>query len=110
MDKLQTAIIHINVSVKNQIDRETFFACIEGSISISFTRWAYHIKTFFLETPIPVMHDIVLAGIFTFESLYFAHKKWDPEGYANNETTEWIKEMYYLQMGRAYELGPERFI
>jgi hypothetical protein len=108
MDKLQIAIIHINVSVKNQIDRETFIACIEGPVYLA--KWAYHIKTFFLETSIPMMHDIVLAGFFSFKNLYFAHKKWDPEGYANNETTEWIKEMYYLQMGRAYELGPARFI
>jgi len=109
MDKIQTALTHINISVKDQIDRDTFVSCIEGS-PLCFAKWAYHIKTFFLETPISRMHDIVLAGIFTFESLYFAHKKWDPEGYANNETTEWIKEMYYLQMGQAHELGPDRFI
>jgi hypothetical protein len=108
MDKLQISLTHINGSVKDKIDRDTFIACIEDLLFAK--KWAYHIKTFFLETPLPRMHDIVLAGILTFESLYFAHLKWDPEGYANNETTEWIKEMYYLQMGRAHELGPDRFI
>jgi hypothetical protein len=108
MDKLQAALAHINISVKDQIDRETMISCIDGSLYCA--KWTYHMATFFLETPISAMHDMVLSGIFSFEELYLAHQKWDPGGYANNETTEWIKEMYFLQMGRAHELGPDRFI
>jgi len=108
LDKLQIAITHINVSGKDPIDDETMVECINGSLF--HEKWSYHVKTFFLETSIPLMHDIVLAGKFSFKELYDAHQKWDPEGYANNDTTEWIKEMYYLQMGRAHELGLARFI
>lgn len=107
MDKLQRAIAHINVSAAKKIDRDTMIACIKGSLSIP--QWSYHVKTFFLETSIPLMHDIVLSGILSFEELHNAHLRWDPEGYANNDTTEWIKEMYYLQVGRAHELGHDRF-
>jgi len=107
MDKLQAIITHINASVKNRIDRETMVSCIKCIVRPA--KWSYHINTFFLETPISLMHDIVLAGIFSFEELYVAYQKWAPEGYADNETTQWIKEMYYLQMGRAHELGPDYF-
>lgn len=107
MDKLQVAITHINVSVKQQIDRDTMVSCLRGGVH---KKWAYHVLSFFLETPVHLMHDIVLAGTFTFEELYKAHQLWDEKGYADGETTEWIKEMYFLQMGSAHELGSARFI
>jgi len=56
-----------------------------------------------------VIHKIVLEKTFTFEELYNAYLKWDTEGIAWNETTDWIMEMCYLSTGRAYELDPKRF-
>lgn len=108
MNKLEIAIKHINVSVQDPIDQTTILFCIKGLLFD--TKWSYHVKTFFLETPIPVMHDIVLEGFFSFEELYNACQKWDPKGYSKNDTTEWIKEMHYLSLGRADELGIDRFI
>ncbi len=107
-DKLDMAIKHINVSIPSPIDRETFIACIKGDVSDK--KWKYHISTFLLETPIDLMHDIVLEEHFNFEELYRAKQIWDKEGYANGETFEWIKEMYYLVLGKADELGIERFV
>ncbi len=108
MDKLEKTIVHINTSVQVPINKKTLISCVQGRLFNK--KWSYHLKTFFLETSISLMHDIVLEGFFTFEELYTAYQKWDPEGYANNETTKWIKEMHYLSMGKAYELGIERFI
>lgn len=107
MDKLEKSIVHINVSVQLPIDKKTIISCIKGNLLDE--KWAYHIKTFFLETSISLMHDIVLSDFFTFSELYRTHQKWDPEGYAINATTEWIKEMHYLSMGKAHELGIDRF-
>lgn len=107
MDKLEKAIAHINASISNKIDRESMISCIQGEPD---DKWVYHVLTFFLETSVPLMHDIALSGVFTFEELYKSHLKWDSKGYANGETTEWIKEMCYLEMGRAHELGIARFI
>lgn len=65
MDKLETAIVHINVSIQDKIDKKAICSCIKG---VLFDQtWSYHVKTFFLETPISLMHDIVLSGFFTFE-------------------------------------------
>jgi len=104
----QKIISHINVSVSKQIDVETLVGCIKGTIHDEV--WSYHVKTFFLETSIRTMHDIVLAGFVTFAELYRASLRWDPEGYADGKTKEWVKEMYYLSVGRAAELGSDRFI
>lgn len=57
-----------------------------------------------------LIHEIVLSGIVTFEELMEAQKEWKAEEYADENTSDWIREMAYLRMGRAAELGIARFI
>ena len=108
MSPLKAALSHINVSVPVKIDEDTFVACIKGFCTNE--KWKGHIWSFFLETPVGLIHEIVLSGIVTFEELMEAQKEWKAEEYADENTSDWIREMAYLSMGRAAELGIARFI
>lgn len=108
MTPLETALLHINVSVLVEINESTFIACMKGSCTDE--KWKGHIWSFFLETPVGLIHEIVLSGVVTFKELMEAQKRWKAEEYAGESTTGWIREMAYLSMGRAAELGIARFI
>jgi len=108
MTPLKRALVHINASLPLAIDDLTFVACIRGTCSDS--KWRAHILSFFLETPIWLIHDIVLSGTFSFKELMDAQTRWKTEEYADGKTRGWIQEMAYLSMGRAVELGIARFI
>jgi|GEM_PF-1236841 len=108
MSPLKAALLHINVSVPVQITERTFIACMKGSCTDE--KWKGHIWSFFLETPVGLIHEIVLSEVVTFKELMEAQKRWKAEEYADERTTGWIREMAYLTMGRAAELGIARFI
>jgi len=108
MDTLDSAILHINVSTANKIDKETFVSCIKGPMLDEV--WSYHVHTFFLETDISIMHNLVLDEFFSFSELFKAHKKWDPQGIAKSKTTEWVEEMFYLSIGRADKIDINRLV
>lgn len=108
MNPLKMSLVHINVSTPVEIDESTFVACIKGSCTDK--KWKGHIWSFFLETPVGLIHEIVLSGVVTFEELMKAQKQWKAEEYADESTTRWIREMAYLSLGRAAELGIARFI
>lgn len=107
MNPLKKALIHINTSLPKEIDEETFVSCLTGSCIDK--QWKGHILSFFLETPIHLMHEIVLSGVITFEELMNANKSWKAEEYTDDEITRWIQEMAYLSLGKAAELGIARF-
>jgi len=108
MTPIKIAIVHINASLPREIDEGTFIACIAGICTDE--KWKGHVLSFFLETPAWLIHDIVLSGAFTFKELMIAQSRWKAEEYADETTTRWIREMGYLSMGRAPELGIARFI
>jgi hypothetical protein len=108
MTPTRIAIVHINASLPGEIDESTFIACITGACTDE--KWKGHVLSFFLETPVWLIHDIVLSGAFTFKELMMAQSRWKTEEYADETTTRWIHEMGYLSMGRAAELGIARFI
>ena len=108
MTPLKTALVHVNASLPMAIDEITFVACIKGTCRDQ--KWRAHILSFFLETPVWLIHDIVLLGDFTFKELMEAQIRWKTEEYADEKTTRWIQEMAYLSMERAAELGITRFI
>ena len=108
MTSLETALVHINASLPMAIDDATFIACIRGTCMDQ--EWRPHILSFFLETPVWLIHDIVLYGVFTFKELMDAQTRWKTEEYADEKTARWIQEMAYLSMERAAELGIARFI
>jgi len=108
MTPLRKALVHINASLPLEIDDKTFVACIRGTCSDP--KWRAHILSFFMETTVGLIHDIVLSGAFTFKELMAAQIRWKTEEYADGKTSGWIQEMAYLSMGRAAELGIARFI
>ena len=108
MTPLKTAIVHVNSSLPMAIDDITFVACIKGTCRDQ--KWRAHILSFFLETPVWLIHDIVLMGAFTFKELMDAQTRWKTEEYADEKTARWIQEMAYLSMERAAELGIARFV
>ena len=108
MTPLKTALVHVNASLPVAIDDITFVACIKGTCRAR--KWRAHSLSFFLETPVWLIHDIILSGVFAFKELMDAQTRWKAEEYADEKTTRWIQEMAYLLMGRAAELGTARFI
>ena len=108
MTPVNTAIVHINASLPREIDKNTFISCITGACTDE--KWNGHVLGFFLETPVWLIHDIVISGAFTFEELMKAQSLWKAEEYADENTIQWIREMAYLSMGKAAELGIARFI
>jgi len=108
MTPLKTALVHVNASLPMPIDDITFVACIKGTCRDQ--KWRAHILSFFLETPVWLIHDIILSGVFTFKELMDAQTRWKTEEYADEKTTRWIQEMAYLSIERAAELGIARFI
>ncbi|MCD6294434.1 MAG: hypothetical protein J7M20_05800 [Deltaproteobacteria bacterium] len=108
MTPVNTAIVHINASLLREIDKNTFISCITGACADE--KWKGHVLSFFLETPTWLIHDMVLSGAFTFKELMDAQTRWKTEEYADENTTRWIREMGYLSMGKAAELGIARFI
>lgn len=108
MSPLKTAIVHVNASLPKEIDEVTLIACIRNTCSDE--KWKGHILSFFLETPLWLIHDIVLSGVFTFKDLMDAQSRWKTKEYAGENTTRWIREMAYLSMGKAAGLGIARFI
>ena len=108
MTPVKAALVHINASLPMQIDESTFVACVKGSCTEE--KWKAHMLSFFLETPVYLIHEIVLAGAVTFEALMEAQRQWNTEDYADESTTRWIQEMAHLSLGRAAALGIARFI
>jgi hypothetical protein len=108
MNPLKMAIAHVNASLPGEIDETTIIACIKGTCTDE--KWKGHVLSFFLETPVSLIHDIVLSGVFTFKELMDAQARWKAEEYAHEETTRWLQEMAYLSVGKAAELGIARFI
>lgn len=58
-------------------------------------RWLPHIEAFFDEVSPEAIHDIVLAGIVSFEDLYRAARTWRV---TNASNIAWIKEMADLRL------------
>ena len=108
MTPVKTAIFHLNASLLREIDESTFIDCITGECTNK--KWKGHVLSFFLETPVWLIHDIVISGAFTFEELMDAQSRWKTKDYADDHTTRWIQEMAYLSMGKAADLGIARFI
>jgi hypothetical protein len=58
-------------------------------------RWRPHIEALFDEVSAEAIHDLVLAGLVSFEDLYRAARNWRVSD-AGNVT--WIKEMADLRL------------
>ena len=92
-DFLKIALGQINAACPDKIEAATLIRCIKGGQCDK--KWAPHIISFLEELHVPLIHDIVLSGIFDFEELSSAIDAW---GCLDGPTTSWIKEMAELKV------------
>lgn len=86
----------INAPRPHPIDARTFVRCL--TTSRPDARWRPHIEAFFDEASPEAIHDLVLAGMVTFEDLYRAARTWSA---IDGRNVPWIKEMADLRLARA---------
>jgi len=94
--KLKMALAQINAACAEDISGETLIACVKGDIDAP--KWRAHVVSFLEESPVELIHDLVLSGVFTFQELSDAIVAW---GCGDGETTRWIDEMATLGMETA---------
>jgi hypothetical protein len=83
----------INAPRPYPIDAQTLVHCL--MTSQPDVRWRPHIEALFDEVSAEAIHDLVLAGLVSFEDLYRAARNWRVSD-AGNVT--WIKEMADLRL------------
>ncbi len=94
------ALSTMNAPRPRWIDVETFVRCLYA-LEPDKT-WLPHMQAFFEEVSMGAIHDIVLAGIVDFETLYRAARIWGVveitwmEGYGS--VVPWIREMADLKI------------
>lgn len=90
---IEIAVRQINASCPEKINAALLVACLKAGTCRE--KWKPHIWAFLEELPIPLIHDIVLSGVLTFEELAGAVEIWECN---DGPTTEWIREMAALRM------------
>jgi hypothetical protein len=86
----------INAPRPHPIDAMTLMRCLTASRADA--RWRPHVAAFFDELSPEAVHDLVLAGLVSFEDLYRAARTWRMTDGGN---VAWIKEMADLRLARA---------
>jgi hypothetical protein len=86
----------INAPRPQPIDAKTFVHCLTTSQPEG--RWSPHIEAFFDEISPEAIHNLVLAGIITFEDLYRTARTWRA---TDGNNVPWIKEMADFRLARA---------
>lgn len=85
----------INAPRPHPIDAKTFVHCL--TTDHPDRKWRPHIEAFFDEVSVEAIHDLVLAGVVSFEDLYRAARNW---GITNGRSIGWIKEMADLRLAK----------
>jgi len=85
----------INAPRPHSIDVKGFIHCL--TTSRPEAQWLPHIEAFFDEVSAEAIHDLVLAGIVSFEDLYRAARNW---GVTDGRNLAWIKEMADLRLAK----------
>jgi hypothetical protein len=86
----------INAPRRHPIDAKTLMQCL--TTSRPDARWRPHVEALFDEVSPEAIHDLVLAGVVSFEDLYRAARTWRATDGGN---VAWIKEMADLRLARA---------
>ena len=94
--KVASILATINAPRPQPIDAKALVHCL--TTSRPERRWRPHIEAFFDEVAAEAIHDLVLAGIVTFEDLYRAARTWRV---TNGSNVPWIREMADLRLARA---------
>jgi len=90
---IEIAVRQINASCPEKIDAALLIRCLKAGKCEE--KWKPHLWAFLEELPIPLIHDIVLSGVLTFEEIAGATEIWEC---SDGPTTEWIREMADLRM------------
>ena len=93
--QLKSVLTTINVPRPTRIDVNSFIHCL-------FTRepeaqWRPHMEALFDEVSPEAIHDLVLAGIVSFEDLYRAARTW---GVTHGGNVGWVHEMADLRLAK----------
>jgi len=94
--KVQAVLATINAPRPHPVDANDLVHCL--TTSRPEPRWRPHLEAFFDEVAPEAIHDLVLAGIVTFEDLYRAARTWR---LTNGGNVPWIREMADLRLARA---------
>jgi hypothetical protein len=94
--KVETVLATINAPRLQPIDANELVHCL--TTSRPERRWRPHIEALFDEVAPEAIHDLVLAGIVTFEDLYRAARTWRA---THGSNVPWIREMADLRLARA---------
>ena len=94
--KIDFVLATINAPRPQPIDAMTLVHCL--TTGWPGQRWRPHIEAFFDEVSPEAIHDLVLAGVITFEDLYRAARTWRA---TDGNNVPWIKEMADLRLARA---------
>lgn len=86
----------INAPRPHPIDARTFVHCL--TTDHPDRKWRPHIEAFFDEVSVEAIHDLVLAGVVSFEDLYRAARNWRA---TNGGSVAWIKEMADLRLAKS---------
>jgi hypothetical protein len=86
----------VNAPRPHPIDAKTLMRCL--TTSRPDARWRPHIEALFDEVSPEAIHDLVRAGVVTFEDLYRAARTWSA---ADGGNVPWIKEMADLRLARS---------
>jgi hypothetical protein len=90
---LKLALGTVNAPRPRAIRAEKLVDCIRGQ-DLDRT-WRPHVEAFLAETSIELIHDLVLAGVFTFEELDRARRIWRVQ---DGRNIDWIREMADLEL------------
>lgn len=93
--KIAFVLATINAPRPHPLDPKTFVHCL--TTARPDRRWRPHIEAFFDEVSAEATHDLVLAGVVSFEDLYRAARTW---GVTRGRNVPWIKEMADLRLAR----------
>jgi hypothetical protein len=85
----------INAPRPYPIDAKVFVHCL--TTDQPDRKWRAHIEAFFDEVSVEAIHDLVLAGVVSFEDLYRAARNWRV---TNGRSVGWIKEMADLRLAK----------
>ncbi len=93
---IEIAVRQINAPCPEKINASILTECIRTGTCEE--KWKPHLWAFLEELPVPLIHDIVLSGLLTFEELAHAIEIWEC---TDGPTTDWIREMAALSMETA---------
>jgi hypothetical protein len=94
-DRVDFVLGTINAPRAKAIDGQTLVHCLLAAEPEK--QWQPHIEALFDEVSKEAIHDLVLAGIVSFEDLYRAMRTWRAD---RGRSAEWVKEMADLRLER----------